>query len=93
MSALQQRLAVNETVVGAELDGEMVLLDTTTGLYFGLDALGARIWRFLAAGADTDTIATALLADYDVEPARLRDDLAAFCDLLVAKGLARIATR
>lgn len=93
MNALRQRLTANETVVGAELDGEMVLLDTESGVYFGLDELGARIWRLLADGADTETIATALLADYDVEPARLRGDLADFCELLLAKGLARIAAR
>ena len=87
MQGLRQRIAVNESVVSAELDGEMVLLNIETGVYFGLDPLGTRIWQLLAEGGDEDTIVQAIHAEYDVELAILRADHARFLDMLTEKGL------
>ena len=87
--ATQRGLVLNETVVSAELDDELVLLNVETGIYFGLDAIGSRIWRLLAQGAAEGDIFDRLLAEYDVEPAQLRSDLSGFLKVLTAKGLAR----
>jgi hypothetical protein len=89
MPVLNGSLVASESVVAAELDDEMVLLNVETGIYFGLDELGARIWRLLAAGADIDEMLDELLAEYDVAPEVLHADLVQFFDLLVQKGLAR----
>jgi hypothetical protein len=85
------RTAANESVVAAELDGEAVLLNVDTGIYFGLDSVGTNIWKLLCDGdgvAD-DEIVGRLSAEYDVEPDQLRVDVAEFLGLLVSKGLAR----
>ena len=36
--------------MGRVVGSEIVLLDLTSGTYFGLDAVGARIWQLIAAG-------------------------------------------
>ncbi len=82
-------IAINESVVCAELDGEAVLLNVETGIYFGLDSIGARIWALLVDGAGQAEILDRLLAEYDVEPAELRSDLSEFLSRLAAKGLTR----
>ena len=80
---------MSESVVCAELDDEAGLLSVETGIYFGLDSVGARIWALLGEGAGPDEIFDRLLAEYDVEPAQLRADVSAFLEQLVANGLAR----
>ncbi|MDP8924736.1 MAG: PqqD family protein [Chloroflexota bacterium] len=85
-----RRAVINGSVAGAELGDELVLLNVETGVYFGLDAVGADIWKLLAKGATESEIVDRLLAEYDVEPGRLRAELAAFLAALEDKGLARI---
>jgi PqqD family protein of HPr-rel-A system len=91
-SATRRHAVIHEAVACAELGEEVVLLHVDTGIYFGLDALGARIWQLLKDGADEAEISDRLLAEYDVDPAQLRADLAAFLDSLEAKGLVRTVT-
>ena len=85
----KQKLRVSESVVSAELEGEAVLLNVETGVYFGLDALGSEIWKHLEQGATEDAIFTQLLQEYEVEASQLADDLSTFLGLLQEKGLAK----
>jgi hypothetical protein len=84
-------MVTNDSVVCAELDAELVLLDVETGVYFGLNEVGASIWKLLAEGATEAEIFTRLLGEYEVEPAELRSDLSRFLALLAEKGLVRVA--
>lgn len=73
-------------VLYREVDGEMVLLNLETELYFGLDAVGADIVTRLTeqpAAAALD----ALVADYAVEPEALRRDVDDLVATLVDAGL------
>jgi len=72
---LAARVRRRADVVTRELGGELVLLNLATGVYFGLDAVGTRMWTVLG---ETPTLADALpvlLAEYDVAPARCERDL------------------
>ena len=42
---LTDRLVVTDGVVSRELDGETVVLNLETGIYFGLDAVATDMWR------------------------------------------------
>jgi hypothetical protein len=88
MTLLQRSLSINESVVCAELDGEAVLLNVETGIYFGLDEVGTRIWNLLVAGAGIPEIVDRMLEEYEVDAEQLRADLMTFGEQLVAKGLA-----
>jgi hypothetical protein len=85
------RLRVNPDVVWAEVDGELVLLDARTGNYYGLNQVGADIWRLLAQGYPTEAIVGHLLDSYEVEPALAERDLTDFLAGLMACGLAQNA--
>jgi hypothetical protein len=52
-----------------------VLLNLKTEMYLGLDSVGTRMWHLLYGSASLEDAYARLLAEYDVEPARLRDDL------------------
>ena len=89
--AVQDRgFKIGESVVCADLGGEVVLLNADTGTYFGLDAVGADIWHLVAEGASEDEILDRLLDDYDVEPERLRVDVSTFLARLADNGLVRV---
>ena len=82
-----RRLVTSQSVVRAELEGEAILLNLETGIYFGLDQLGNEIWTALQQGVSEDDILSRLLDEYDVEPSRLRADMANFLKELHAHRL------
>jgi hypothetical protein len=84
-----RKVLVSEAVVSAELDDEAVLLNVQTGTYFGLDAVGTRIWKLLEQGATQEQICEHMLDEYEVEPDRLRSDVSQFLELMADKGLTR----
>jgi hypothetical protein len=45
---------------------EIVLLEFTRGDYYGLDEIGAEVWRGLEAGLTVGAIADTLVARYEV---------------------------
>jgi hypothetical protein len=84
---LRGRLRTAESVIYAILDGEGVLLDTHSGVYFGLDAVGTRIWELLGPGATQEEIVRQLLDEYDVDELQLAPDVEDFLQTLASKAL------
>ncbi len=80
-------LRIAHHVVFRELAGESVLLNLETGTYFGLDAVGTRIWNLIAEQGSTSSAIDTLLAEYDVDAPRLEKDVTALIDQLLAKRL------
>ncbi|HEX2516503.1 MAG TPA: PqqD family protein, partial [Chloroflexota bacterium] len=68
---------VTDRVVAAELDDESVLLDVSSGLYYGLDEVGSRIWTLLNEALDLETIVSRLTDEYEAAPDELRRDVVA----------------
>ena len=77
----------NQSLVAAKIDSDTVLLDLDTGVYFGLDEVGTRIWDLMCEGATEEDIVARLGEEYDAEPDQLRADLIEFLDQMQAKGL------
>jgi hypothetical protein len=78
---------ISDDVVYRELAGESVLLNLTSGIYFGLDEVGTRIWDLLAEHRDSEKIIPMLIAEYDVDEAQLRRDVAGLIAQLSEQGL------
>ncbi|HVL68891.1 MAG TPA: PqqD family protein [Vicinamibacterales bacterium] len=85
------RFGIPSDVVGAEVDGEMVLLNARTGVYYSLDSVGARFWVLVGEGRTLGGIMSALLTEYDVESAVLRSDLEALISDLQENALLRVS--
>lgn len=82
------RLAVG--VLFQELDGEAVLLNARSGQYFGLNELGARIWKGLAAGDPMGGVLSAITSEYQVSEDRLIGDVSRFMATLEKAGLVEV---
>ena len=84
-------ISIPEGVYVRELDGESVLLNLNTESYFGLDAVGTRVWQVLTSTQSVAVAYDVLLQEYDVEPARLSSDLSELISSLLRSGLISIA--
>lgn len=80
-------VAVNNNVIFEELDGEIVLLDLTGGIYYKLNTTGSQIWSFIREHGDSERVAEAMIAEYDVEAGQARREIALLVDDLEAHGL------
>jgi len=89
--SLTDRLIVPEGVMVRALGEESVLLNLDTETYFGLNAVGSRMWQVLSAAATISEACEMLTAEFDVARDELEADLTALADELVAKGLLRVA--
>ena len=72
------------------LGEEAVLLDIRTGVYFGLDAVGTRIWDLLVQGAALGGIVEVLGQEFDAPRDTLVRDVTSFVQTLDGKGLVRV---
>jgi hypothetical protein len=54
--------------IASELEGEAVILNMASGLYYGLNAVGARIWALIQQPRSFGELQDILLAEYDVQP-------------------------
>lgn len=82
-----QTVILSPDVISQEVSGETVLLDLDRECYYGLDAVGTRIWQLIRDVGELGTIYNTLLEEYDVEPSRLQADLEALITDACARGL------
>jgi hypothetical protein len=85
--ALESRVSIPDAVVFRELDGEAVVLNIDSGIYFGLDDVGTRMWMLMAELQTLAAVRDALAAEFDAPADQLARDLLAFVEQLQAKGL------
>ena len=86
----EQRFAVPADVLVNIVDGQSVLLNLKSERYFGLDEVGTRMWTVLTTAESVQAACEVLLAEYDVEPDRLRKDIEELAAKLLAHGLLEV---
>lgn len=84
---LDQIISLSPKVISQEIAGETVILDLQSECYFGLDAVGSRIWQLIREDASLRTIRDTLLEEYEVEEAQLLSDLEALLADARQRGL------
>ena len=84
-----QCFAVSPSVVFRQMDDGAVLLDLESGVYFGLDEVGTRVWTLLVEQKTPDAVCEAMLAEFDVEPGVVADDVRRLVGELQQNGLLR----
>jgi len=79
--------------VSCDVGGEAAVLNLANGAYYGLDAVGARIWNLLATPKTVSQIRDALLEEYEVVPEHCERDLWRFLSELAEEGLIEVRDR
>ena len=84
---LDTQLSIPPQVMSRLVGDETVLLDLASGMYFGLDGVGKRIWESVAEGHSLGQAAAVIAAEYEVEEAKAQSDVIEFASDLVERGL------
>jgi len=87
---LRSDVTLSEDAVFKELSGEAVILNLESGTYFGLNAVGTRVWALLQEHKSLDETFQALSQEFDVDPKVLERDLVELVEQLRAKGLVNV---
>jgi len=85
--SLDAALKVSSDVVFRELDGEAIVLNLATGVYFGLDPVGTRMWQLIDQRGRLQDVVTVMCDEYDAPAAQIERDLVALVAELVRMGL------
>jgi hypothetical protein len=85
---LTTRLAPHPDVVWRLVEGEVVLLNITTGQYYSLDEVGTRVWSLLPqTGSSLEGLRNALLKEFDADASDIDRDLRDLFGRLLAADL------
>ncbi|MEH6518324.1 MAG: PqqD family protein [Halioglobus sp.] len=90
---LNQHISLSPDVISQEVSGETVLLDLESENYFGLDAIGTRIWQLIKETNELQSIFDTLLEEYDVSEERLRVDITNLLTEIEGLGLVKLEAR
>jgi hypothetical protein len=94
---IEGELLLNSVVVASRdqvycnLNGEAVILSLSSGMYYGLDPVGARIWDLVQEPKAVVDVVEALLEEYKVDRNQCERDLLALLQELASQDL--ISTR
>jgi hypothetical protein len=88
--SLDSAIRVHDEVVFRELDGEAVILNLETGVYFGLNRVGTRIWQLIEEHGELRRVLGAMQAEYNAASDVLERDLLRLTGELVDIGLCRV---
>ncbi len=88
---LAHRASRSDDALFQEVDGQAVLLDLASELYFGLNPVGTRIWTLLGEDDRLQRVSDRLCEEYAADPARISSDLLTLVEQLAAAGLVKLA--
>ena len=90
---LTDRISQSSGSVAREVAGELVLLQLESGTYFGLNAVGSRIWALLE---ETDqsvaSLCNTIIDEFSAPRDVVEADILALAESLLDQGLVEIVT-
>ena len=68
-------VVVTKDQVSCDLSGEAAILNLKSGVYFGLNTVGASIWKLIQEPRSVKEIQEAIQEEYEVEPDQCERDV------------------
>jgi hypothetical protein len=87
--ASTDQFVIHPSVICRELSGETVLLNLESGVYYGLDAVGTRVWQLLMQGCTIASVRDTMIEEYDVAPDVLNADVIRLVGDLRDRGIVK----
>lgn len=87
---LQSIVSASNDQVSSPLGDELVILDTQSGVYFGLNPMSAFIWKLIQQPTPVIALRDAILNEFEVERAVCETDLLNILNDLNDNGLIHI---
>ena len=89
--SLESMVVRRDELVDAEVNGEVVVLQTQTGVCYGLNLLGSEIWRAAKTQVRVADICAAIERDYEVDAADCERDVLALLEILRQEAMIDVA--
>jgi hypothetical protein len=83
-------IVVTKDQVSCDLSGEAAILNLKSSVYFGLNTVGASIWKLIQEPRTVKEIRDAILEEFDVEPDLCEHDVLELLQELSTHGLIEI---
>ena len=80
----------NNEVFASEIDDEVVMMNIQSGKYFGMDAIGSRIWQLVEEKIQVKEIIAQLLEEYNVTEEQCSNDVLEFLNELYEQNLVQV---
>ena len=90
---MAERVSVNSSVIASQgqvhykIDDEVVVFNSDSGVYYGLDDTGVRVWELLQEARSAAQIGQILVEEYQVTQQRCEEDLLAMLQDMADAGL------
>jgi len=82
----------NDSEVAAKvMDGEAILINLSSGIYYSLDDVASCMWSSIEGGATAEQIAAQVCEQFDTSPDHVLTDMRGFISMLQDEGLIRVA--
>lgn len=82
-------VVISDDVVSCDLDGEAAILNIESGIYYGLDPIGAKIWNSIQKPCSISYLVNLIINEYDVEEKRCKTDIIELVHDLIDNGLVK----
>ena len=88
--SIASAVRITDDVIFNDLQGEVVLLNLKTGIYFGLDPVGTRAWQLIQDHGCLGPVKDAMLGEYEVSAEELWEDVQDLVVRLADNGLVEV---
>jgi coenzyme PQQ synthesis protein D (PqqD) len=85
--SLETVVARRPGLLDAKVDNEIVALNIESGICYGLNPVGARVWNLIEEPTRIREICDTLLMEYTVEPDTCRREVLELIEELMSEGL------
>jgi hypothetical protein len=82
----------NKKVIQSAIGEEVVMLDTDSGFYFGLNSVASIIWRKLEKEISLEEIISELLEEYNIDQATCENETEIFLNQLIERNIIKVVS-
>ena len=75
MVSAEPRYVAHQNLAASMVDGEAVILNLKDGNYYGLNTVGAEVWRWLHEPKTVEELVGLMTAQYEVDTGTARQDV------------------
>ena len=83
-------VAVSKDQMASDIAGETVILGLSAGRYYGLDAVGARVWQLIQSPIAVSDVTRTIVSEYEVDEERCEADVLQLLRQMAGAGLIEV---
>lgn len=87
---MTRRFKAVEQHLSSEMKGEAVILSLKNGKYYGVNSVGAHIWKAIQTPNTIQEIQAGVMEEYDVDEVTCRQEVSSFLEKMVDEELVEI---